>query len=117
AEDRDARGAVELDEIAGAGGGTADGVERHARLIGLGGAQGRGESAGTAQDDAMQKVADRCDAIGADAGEVALDDVLLSAVIDFNACTVQPDDVARPGGGAADGVEIAAGNFDAEQVI
>src|SRR4051794_35969890 len=65
----------------------------------------------------MQEVAGRRDAVGADAGEVALDDVLLAAVVDFDAGAVEPDDVARPGEVAADDVVVAAGDLDAEEVV
>src|SRR5262249_38524093 len=92
-------------------------VERHARLVGLGRAQRSAEAVGAAQDDAVQQVAHRGGAIGADAGEVALDDVALAAVVDLDAGAVEADDVAGPGHRAADGVVVAAGDLDAEQVV
>ena len=96
AEDGDAAGAVELDEVAVAGRRAADEVEGHARLVGLRRAEGSAEAVGTAQDDAVQQVARRGDAVGADAGEVALDDVALAAVVDLDAGAVEADDVAAP---------------------
>src|SRR5205085_4454836 len=75
------------------------------------------EAVGAAQDDAVQQVARRGDAVGADAGEVALDDVLLPAVVHLDAGAGEADHVARPGRGAADGVEVTAADLDAEQVV
>src|SRR5262249_46381480 len=54
---------------------------------------------------------------GADAGEVALDDVLLAAVVYLDAGAVEADDVAGPGHGPADGVGVAARDLDAEEVV
>src|SRR5207248_5085255 len=105
AEDGDAAGAVERDGVAGPGRGATDDVEGYSRLVGLRRAERGGEAVGAAQDDAVQQVARRGDAVRADAGEVALNDVLLSAVIHLDAGAVEADHVAGPGRGAADGVE------------
>src|SRR5262249_12740634 len=45
------------------------------------------------------------------------DDVVLSAVIDLDAGSVEADHVARGRGGAADRVGIAAADFDAEDEV
>src|SRR5207253_2960044 len=47
----------------------------------------------------------------------ALDDVLLSAIIHLDAGAVQANDVARSRCGAADGVEVATADLNAEQVV
>src|SRR5262249_27615696 len=106
-----------LDQVARPGHRAADEVERHARLVGLGRPQRGAEAVGAAQDDAVQQVGGRGGAIGADAGEVALDDVALAAVVDLDAGAIEADHVADPGDRAADGVVVAAGDLDAEQVV
>src|SRR5262249_27808164 len=117
AEDGDAAGAVELDQVARPGHRAADQVEGDARLVGLRGAEGDAEAVGAAEHDAVQQVAARGDAVGAAAGEVALDDVLLAAVVYLDAGAVEADDVAGPGHGPADGVGVAARDLDAEEVV
>src|SRR5438034_370499 len=89
-------GAVELDKIASPGRCAADEVERDARLIGLCRAKRNAVAVGAAQGDAVQEVGRRGDAVGPDADEVALDDVLLGAVVDLNAVAIEADDVAGP---------------------
>src|SRR5262249_50903856 len=109
--------AVELHQVAVPGRHAADQVVLHAWLIGLGRPQGGVEAVGAAQDDAVQQVADRGGAVGTDAGEVALDDVALAAVIHFDASAVEAHAVTGAAGGAADGVVVAAGNLDAEEAV
>src|SRR5262249_51731261 len=92
-------------------------VVGHRRLVGLARAERGRQGAAAAQDDAVQDVADHGHAVGADAGEVALDDVALAAVIDLDAGAVEADHVAGASGGAADGVAVAAGDRDAEQEV
>src|SRR5262249_38853562 len=121
AEDGDAAGAVELDQVTQAAEVgvrvEADDGAGHGRLVRLAGAQRRRQVVVAAEHDAVQVVADRGDAVGADAGEVALDDVVLAAVIDLDAGGVEADDVGGRGGGAADRVGVAAGDLDAEDEV
>src|SRR5262249_29826661 len=117
AKDGDTTSTIELDQVAGPGHRATDQVERHARFVGLGRPQRRAEAVGAAQDDAVQQIAYRGDAVDADAGDVALDDVALTAVVRLDAGAVKADDIASPGHRAADGVAVAAGDLDAEQVV
>ena len=117
AEDGDATSAIELDQVAGTHGGATDEVVLHTRFVWLPRTQWRRQTTVAAQDDAVQVVADGGDAVGADAGEVALDDVALATVIDLDAGAVEADDVAGAGHRTADRVVVAARDLDAEKEV
>src|SRR5262245_35970220 len=65
----------------------------------------------------MQQVGGGGYTVGADTDVVALNGVLLSAVIKLDTVAVEANYVPRPGDGAADGVKVAAGDLDAEEVV
>src|SRR5262245_12322260 len=65
----------------------------------------------------MQQVGGCSDAVGADSCKVALNDVLLRAVIKFDAIAVEANHITRPGDGAADRIVVAAADLDAEEIV